>query len=254
MPCSCGSYSHKRSTHKDCPLNGLNKSPAIPQLAEPVPDEVLVVTDLNESLPSDIAMPNHENNGTKRKSWIISTSFEETYPSLYEEVSKPCPKAKSLKKILKKIITPLIAGGDVYKFSLAIAKSLECLVHEFRESQNLPQATVPAEAVATEITGAVLGGTEMTFAAEIAAEMPLHEFDIRASMHESIQQCYSTTNTTDFAQALEKVIEYHEAFLYAVRMFKKTKTSKHMEQFLYEYSMCLYLRHVKTAELKITFD
>jgi len=257
MPCKCGSYSHRRTTHKDCPLNKakcLPKSdfiPSSPEAQSPEDDEALPPKDDVEALS-----PKHQENAKpskKRKSWVISTSFESKYPSLHTEVSKVSPKSSTLKKILKKIISPLIGGGDVHKFTSTVAESFACLIYEYRENNHLPEITVPTEDVANEITGAVLGGMEMHLAKEIAAEMPLRDFDTTLSMQDSIQHCYDTTETEDFSLAVDAVIMYPKALLYTIRMYKKTKTSDHVKKFLHDYSKCLYLRYIQDIEIKIIF-
>lgn len=257
MPCKCGSYSHRRTTHKDCPLNKANRPPksdfipSSPEAQSPEDDQALSSQDADDA-PS----PEHQESAEpskKRKSWVISTSFESKYPSLHTEVSKVSPKSSTLKKILKKIISPLLGGGDVHKFTSTVAESFACLIHEYRENNHLPEITVPTEDVANEITGAVLGGMEMYLAKEIAAEMPLGNFDTSLSMQDSIQYCYDTTETEDFALAVDAVIMYPKALLYTIRMYKKTKTSDHVKKFLHDYSKCLYFRYIQDVEIKIMF-
>lgn len=237
MPCKCGSYNHRRTTNKICPLNpsNLNSSGA------PAP----------AASPASPASP--RKSSSKRKSWTISSSFEDTYPALHAEASKVSPKGSTLKKILKKIISPLVGGGDVHKFTSTVCESFSDLINDFRENERLPEIAVPTEDVANEITGAVLGGMEITLAEEIAAKMPVYEFDHRLSLEDSIQQCYNTTDTAAFETAVSEVIMYPQAMLYAIQMYKKTKTSENVKKFLLEFSKHLYFRHMKNAEINITF-
>lgn len=257
MPCKCGSYTHKRSTHKDCPLKKAAYSqnsdfiPSSPEAQSPEDDKAQSVKNADDA-PS----PKHQESAKpskKRKSWVILTSFESKYPSLHTEVSKVSPKSSTLKKMLKKIISPLLGGGDVHKFASSLAESFACLIHEYRENNNLPEITVPTEDVANEITGAVLGGMHINLAKDIAAEMPLGDFDTTLSMQDSIQYCYDTTETEHFASAVDAVIMYPKALLYAVRMYKKTNTSDHVKKFLHDYSKCLYFRYIQIIEVKIMF-
>ena len=240
MPCKCGSYNHRRTTNKNCPLNPANRcsTPALSSPAAPV-------------APALPASPNKSS--SKLKSWTISSSFKDKYPALHAEASKLSPKGSTLKKLLKKIISPLVGGGDVHKFTSTVCESFSGLINDFRENERLPEIAVPTEDVANEITGAVLGGMEMPLAKEIAAEMPVYEFDPRLSLEDSIQQCYNTTETPAFEKALSEVLMYPQAMLYAIQMYKKTKTSENVKKFLLEFSKQLYFRHMKNAEINITF-
>ena len=223
MPCKCGSTTHKRTTHRDCPLNEHRDS----------------------SDSSDESSDEERESSRKR-------NFANIFPDLYEVASERQPNRKRLRKAIREQVSSLAIEG-VYSFVFNISEAFTKLVEEFREYHDMEEVCIPIKDIADEIYAKALLNEKMDFAEDIADEMPLSKMDMTKSFEELIQECYDTTKTKEFVRAVENTVEHSGAFMHALREFKKYRNNENVKTFLKSYSKRLYNRHMENIEVHIKF-
>ena len=222
MPCKCGSTTHKRTNHKDCPLSMSRQS-----------------SDSSSESSSD-----------SEAEVLGKRSLSSVYPDLYGELSARRPDEKKLRHAIKERVQ-VLAVPEMYPFLWDMCETFCKMAHEYRSQNNLSSINLPVKDIADEIYATMM--EDMDFAEDIANEMPLQRFDTSKSFEELMQECYDTTKTKHFKRAVEKVVEFPGAFMHALALFKKNKEDENVQAFLMKYSKQLYNRHMQNIEINIAF-
>lgn len=231
MPCKCGSLTHKRTTHKDCPLRNRSHSSQSSSSEES-----------SEESESDMEM----------EPWVVEPSLETMYPELYRECLKP---NAAVQAMVVDIVSSIVCGPDVYTLALTHAKSLLAEIASIREQEKLSDVAERAEDIADMVFGAFLGsiGAPRIKVKSIVENMPDIELDPNKTFRELVQHCYDTTKLPAFKDAVRASEERPISVLYAIEMWQQYKGSEKIQDALKEYSRRLYNKSMRNVSVDINF-
>lgn len=233
MPCVCGSKAHKRTTHRDCPLNKDRVSDSsVSESSSDSESEVEVVQEL----------------GKRKRSY----AFLSTYPRLAKKIFQKEVTQDEVKGLIKDIVEPFVVN-DNYPFVKNLCDCFIKFVHDKREEAQLEKFELSRKELADDLFADALADFSFDFAEDIADEIPLYEFDTNKSFGELIQLCYDTTKSDEFKNLVEEKVDESGAFLHALKKFRKYKSNEVIKKFLQKYSKRLYNRHMQNIQISISY-
>lgn len=207
-------------------------------------------------MPRTRASPQKESSSSESDSSdeevLGKRGFESVFPRLYKKACTRRADEKAIRNIIKDTLKPWVLESR-YSFANDLSTAFVRLVKEEREDKDLPRISLQAKDVADDLFADVIAEVPLDFAEDVADEMPLIQLDKSKSFEELIQQCYDTTNTKAFEDAVKETVEHAGAFLHALRIFKKDKDNENIEEFLLKFSKRLYNRHMEDIVINISF-
>ena len=87
----------------------------------------------------------------------------------------------------------------------------------------------------------------------IAEFISLPDTSAKDSCESIFQQCYETSKTEEFKNAVLQVFEKPRPLLYAISAWREHGGSKQMEKFMLDYSKAVYKRSMSEVHLNIIF-
>lgn len=242
MPCKCGSLTHQRSNHKDCPLNSLTSA------SESSGSES--ESKSGSASESESAFESASESSSDHESENDAALPSENILNLFDEMKATHPDKKKLKEAIK-VKIQILGTPAIYSIVWSLCETFCSLVHNYRHDHELPGLLLPIKKITDEIYATMI--SDMNFYTQVAEEMPPVKMDILKSFGELIQVCYDTTKTKAFKDAVHKVVEHSDSFLYALKLFKKNKESQDVEMFLMRYAKSLYSINMENIEVEISF-
>lgn len=153
----------------------------------------------------------------------------------------------------------------VQDFAVGVTKMYLAIISEIRSDkllQDIPQDLKDSivEEVDTRIHAAYIASAQcphdneyLCSAEAIAQHVTMPNTSAKESCESIFQECYETTKTEEFTQAVTDFFEKPRPLLHAISAWREHGGSKKIEKFMLDYSKAMYKRRMTEVHLNIIF-
>ena len=194
--------------------------------------------------------------------WVMQTlpTFAEKYPRLHAQTTGAI--TASLGAEIYALVKDQVTCIDMWSRPSNIARYYLEMISQIRvdnDLQPIPNISSIVEEVKAKWYGSYIASPQCSDHAllntyqAIANAMEVQPASPTQTCEEIFQECYDTTKSEAFRQAVEKVVNDPQPLLYAIRMWQQHKGSDNMKNFLIKYSHALYNCRMKQMNINIHF-
>lgn len=216
------------------------------------------------------ASSSEEDEQDKPDSWVMHklTTFEEKYPALYAMIAGGIDMIEEhVYELVKEQVVCIGAGqqgwADTWSRPAIIAHYYIDMVSRAREHNNMqPIPNIPdiVEQINTRWHGSFIASPIcpdnhplLNTYQDIADAMQVQTAIPSQTCEEIFQECYDTTKTEAFKQAVNQAVAKPKPIIYAIGMWHEHQGSNNVKNFLVKYAHALYNRRMKQMNINIRF-
>lgn len=229
-------------------------------------------TDPTDPAPADplASSSSEDDEEDEQDTWVMHSmpTFEEKYPALHAMITGDIGRLEEhVYALVKDQVVCIDAGrqgwADTWSRPAIIANYYLDMISRARELNNLqPIPNIPAivDQVNTKWHGSFIASPIcpdnhplLNTYQDIADAMQVQTALPSQTCEELFQECYDTTKTEAFRQAVNQAVAKPKPLIYAIGMWQQHQGSDNVKNFLVKYAHALYNRRMKQMNINIRF-